>query len=278
MTQSGPSANDDVEPADLDGPGPLGQGMSSVVRIGKAALDILLPPQCLGCGVLIESSGGLCADCWSAITFIGAPMCALCGLPFEAGDTDPSSAPDLLCGACVRKPPLFMRARTVIAYDDASRHLILALKHADRTDAALVYAKWMARAGTDLLRDADLLVPVALHWSRLFARRYNQAALLTRELGLISGVKAIPDLLERTRRTPSQGRLGPSARRRNVGGAFRVRQKYADSLAGRRVVLVDDVMTTGATANSSARALLKGGAAAVDILTLSRVLRPFPTL
>lgn len=246
--------------------------------IGRAALDMLLPPQCLGCGIMVESTGGLCVDCWSAITFVGAPQCGQCGLPFEFTETEQSHGPGMLCGSCVRQPPLFARARTVMAYDDASRHLILSFKHGDRTDAAPAYARWMARAGSDLLADADVLVPVALHWSRLFSRRYNQAALLAREIGLFSGIPVSADLLVRTRRTPSQGRLGASARRRNVGGAFRVRKKYAGTLAGARVLLIDDVMTTGATANASVRALLRGGAGAVDVLTLSRVPRPFPAL
>jgi len=250
----------------------------NLANLGRMALDMLLPPQCLGCGVLVDSTGGLCVDCWSAVTFIGAPLCAQCGLPFEFAESEQSHGPEMLCGSCVRQPPLFARARTVMAYDDASRHLILSFKHADRTDAAPTYAQWMARVGADLLTDADVLVPVALHWSRLFSRRYNQSALLAREIGLFSGIPVRADMLVRTRRTPSQGKLGPSARRRNVGGAFRVRKKYAGTLSGARVVLIDDVMTTGATVNASARALLRAGAGAVDVLTLSRVPRPFPAL
>ena len=249
-----------------------------VTNTGRRALDMLLPPQCLGCRVLVDTTGGLCVDCWSAITFIGQPLCAQCGLPFEYSETGKLETSHMLCGSCVRHPPLFSRARAAMIYDDASRPLILAFKHADRTDAAPAYARWMARAGVDVLAEADILAPVALHWSRLFSRRYNQAALLTREISLLSGVGSIADLMVRTRRTPSQGRLGASARRRNVGGAFRVKSKYAQRLAGARVVLVDDVMTTGATANSSARALLRAGASAVDVLTLSRVPRPFPIL
>lgn len=245
---------------------------------GKWALDLLLPLQCLGCGGLVDTSGGLCASCWLAITFIGDPLCDVCGLPFEFADPGSHVDSAVQCASCVRQPPVFGHARAVMAYDDASRHLILTFKHGDRTDAAPAYARWMARAGADLLARADLLVPVALHWSRLFSRRYNQAALLSREIALLYPVPAVPDLLVRTRRTPSQGRLGPSARRRNVGGAFKVRKKYAARLAGARVLLIDDVMTTGSTANASARALLRAGAAAVDVLTLSRVARPFPAL
>ncbi|HER25698.1 MAG TPA: ComF family protein [Rhodospirillales bacterium] len=240
------------------------------------ALNLLLPPQCLGCGVLVETTGGLCGECWSAITFVGDPACARCGLPFEFADAQSNSK--LQCASCVRQPTVFARARAVMAYDDASRHLILAFKHGDRTDAAPTYARWMARAGADLLDQADLIVPVPLHWSRLFSRRYNQAALLAREIGAIARKTVVPDAMWRTRRTPSQGRLGALARRRNVGGAFKVRRKHLTLLAGRRVLLIDDVMTTGATANSSARALLRAGAGAVDVLTLSRVLRPFPAL
>lgn len=243
--------------------------------MGRKALDILMPPQCLKCSALIERDGALCIDCWQAVTFISQPYCAACGLPFEFDGSDPLSR-DSLCGACIARPPLFERARAVLAYDDASSPFILSFKHGDRTEAASAFARWMARAGADILGEVDLIAPVPLHWSRLFTRRYNQAALLGQQLGRISGLPSIPDLLVRKRRTPSQGRLNPSARRRNVSGAFRVRQKHSVAIGGKRVLLVDDVMTTGATASAVTRALLAGGAAGVDVLTLGRVLRPFP--
>jgi len=255
---------------------------SPAARFARRALDLLLPPQCPGCNALTETPGTLCAECWAAMTFIGQPMCHACGLAFEfAALGEPEywgegGAERLYCASCIGKPPLFARARSVLAYDDASRPLVLALKHADRTETATGFAAWMVRAGTELIDEADLLAPVALHWTRLFARRYNQAALLSNAIAQISGVPCVPDLLLRTRKTPSQGTLSPSARRRNIRGAFALNQRRRAAVRGRRVLLIDDVMTTGATATAAARTLLDGGARAVDVLTLARVPRPLP--
>lgn len=244
-------------------------------QIGEKVLDILMPPQCLNCGTLIEPGGALCLDCWQAVNFITDPHCASCGLPFEFEGSDALSQ-DNLCGGCIARPPVFERARSALAYDAASSSFILTFKHADRTEAARAFAGWMARAGSDVLSEADIIAPVPLHWTRLFKRRYNQAALLGQQLSTLSGIPVFPDLLVRNRRTPSQGRLSASARRRNVNGAFQMRDKYSVDILQKRILLVDDVMTTGATASAVTRALLAGGASAVDVLTLGRVLRPFP--
>ncbi|HYE51753.1 MAG TPA: ComF family protein [Azospirillaceae bacterium] len=240
------------------------------LRAGLArALDLLLPPRCLGCGVDVERTGALCPDCWKRMAFIARPHCERCGLPFEF------EAPDTaLCGGCAAVPPAYGRCRAVLAYDDASRPLLLAFKHGDRTDAAAAFGPWLARAGAELLKDADLLVPVPLHRWRLFARRYNQAALLARAAGRAAGVAAAPDLLLRRRRTPSQGGLSRAGRARNVAGAFAVRPGRDALVRGARIVLVDDVYTTGATAEECARVLLRAGAARVDVLALARVVRP----
>jgi ComF family protein len=162
----------------------------------------------------------------------------------------------------------------VLRYDDASRDLVLAFKHADRTDGAPAYGAWLARAGADLVADADAIAPVPLHWTRLFSRRYNQAALLALALGTHAGLPVVPDLLIRRRRTPSQGRMSATGRARNVAGAFSLNARRLAFLEGRRILLIDDVLTTGATVESCARVLLRGGAAAVDVLTLARVVRP----
>lgn len=236
-----------------------------------------MPPQCLSCGTLIEQDGALCVDCWQEVTFIGQPHCAACGLPFEFDDPDTGRTEENLCGACIARPPIFERARAVLAYDDASRPFILAFKYADRVEAAATFAGWMARAGADVLKDADLIAPVPLHWTRLFRRRYNQAALLGQQLGRISALPTIPALLVRQHPTPPQGRLNPSARRKNVNGAFRLRDKHRPTIQGRRVLLIDDVLTTGATVSACAKILLKEGATAVDVLTLGRVARPLPS-
>jgi ComF family protein len=164
----------------------------------------------------------------------------------------------------------------VLAYDDASRGLILGFKHADRTHAAPAFARWMARAGAELLLTADVIAPVPLHWSRLLARRYNQAALLGNGLAVLMNKASVPDLLIRRRRTPSQGHLSRSERLRNVAGAFAVRPSRLPQVRGRRILLVDDVLTTGATVSACAAVLRRAGAASIDVLSLARVVRPEP--
>ena len=244
-------------------------GLGFLRRLPRLALDVVLPPQCLGCEAIVDEVGALCPRCWNAIQFIAEPVCGACGVPFAY-----ALGGNALCGACVREQPAFARARAAFVYDDASRRLVLAFKHADRTDAAPAFAEWMARAGAELLADAHVIAPVPLHWTRLFRRRYNQAALLAAALGAKAGVPVAPELIVRRRRTRSQGGLGPSARRRNLAGAFAAPPGGADAIADRRVLLVDDVLTTGATAGACSQALLKSGAAAVDVLTLARVVRP----
>jgi ComF family protein len=236
----------------------------------RTALDLVLPPQCLACSVIVGGEAALCASCFARIRFLSAPLCAACGYPFELGTAGGQN----LCGACARHRPAFDRARSVFAYDDASRGLVIGFKHADRTHGAPAFARWLARAGAELLPDCDVIAPVPLHCWRLWARRYNQSALLALALARLAGRPCVPDLLLRTRATPPQGRLGRHARMRNVRRAFAVPPRRAALLAGRRVLLVDDVYTTGATVEEAARTLLAGGARAVDVLTLARVVRP----
>lgn len=254
--------------------------MASRLRpAARLALDALLPPQCLSCAELVSEPGSLCAGCWGRLRFIAAPLCAICGWPFDSdpttGEASSETSPvDLICGTCLREPPAFDRARAVLAYDDASRGLILGFKHADRTHGAPAFARWLARAGSELLITADVIAPVPLHWSRLLARRYNQAALLALGLAKLSARQAVPDLLVRRRATPSQGRLSRAERLRNVAGAFAVRPSRLAAARGRRILLVDDVLTTGATVSACAKALRRAGAASVDVVTLARVIRP----
>jgi ComF family protein len=243
-------------------------------RVSLVALDAVLPPQCLSCGVATDAPRKLCASCWAKITWLSSPLCACCGCPFEFDPLGGVDTESLMCGACLKVPPLFARARAVFRYDDASRGLILAFKHADRLHGVPAYGEWLARAGAELLGEAAYVAPVPLHWTRLAWRRYNQAALLADVAGRVAGRAVIPDLLVRARRTPQQGELGAAARRRNVRRAFRVNGRHADKLKGQRIVLVDDVFTTGATVEECTRALLDVGAAAVDVLTLARVVRP----
>jgi ComF family protein len=241
---------------------------AGIKRAGVRMLDIVLPPRCLKCGATVDAVGALCAACWPAVAFLAPPHCAACGLPFEF-DLGPAA----LCGSCAGEHPVFERARAAFRYDDGSMDLILRFKHADRTDSAPAFARWMARAGAALLEDADLIAPVPLHWLRLFTRRYNQAALLASELGGLSGKPVVNDLLLRRRRTPSQGGLGARGRQRHVAGAVAVDPRRLQLLEDKRVLLVDDVLTTGATVSACASSLLRAGAGAVDVLTLARVVR-----
>lgn len=239
---------------------------------GRSVLNALLPPRCLACGGPVGAPGTLCPGCWEGVSFLGPPLCRCCGFPFElAPEVD---AGDALCAACHAEPPPYARARAVMAYDAGSRGLVLGFKHADRTEAAPAFAQWMARAGHELLVDAHLIAPVPLHRWRLLARRYNQSALLANQLGRLSQVPVVPDLLQRRRNTPSQGHLSRAGRSRNVAGAFAVHPRHAARVRGRAVVLVDDVLTTGATVAACARVLKRAGARQVDVLTLARVVRP----
>lgn len=244
--------------------------MSTIAaRWSYGLLDLLLPPRCLACGARVEDQGGLCAACWSGLAFLGPPQCRTCGYPL------PHALPEApLCGACAAEPPAWDRARAAFRYDDGSRRLILAFKHADRTDIAPAFGRWLARAAGDLLEDAGLIAPVPLHRWRLLRRGYNQAAMLAHALARETGLPVVPDLLQRVRATASQQRLSGRARLENVTArAFRVHPWQRRRPAGRRILLIDDVLTTGATAGACARVLRQADAAGIDVLTLARVVR-----
>lgn len=235
-------------------------------RLGRAVVDGVLPPRCLNCGATVGEVDALCGPCWAGMTFFAPPWCAVCGLPFPHPMGDGA-----ICGDCARRTPNWDRARSVLRYDKHSRRLVLMLKHGDHTHLAGAFGQWMRRAGAEVLADADLLVPVPLHWSRLFARRFNQSALLAQAIRAAGGPPVAADWLVRRRRTPSQGTMGPLARARNVRGAFTLRSDR--SVNGKRVVLIDDVLTTGATAEECARILRRAGAAHVGVLVLARAVR-----
>lgn len=243
--------------------------MPDAASLARTALNAILPARCMLCGALVAEDGALCAACWDGIHFQGPPACACCGYTFKYGVPSES-----LCGACQRHPPLFDWARAVFAYDDASRSLILSFKHADQTHLSLAFGCWLSRAGEALIADADLLLPVPLRRLRLFAGRLNQAALLAHALSRESGKPVAADLPRRRRRTASQGRMSRSARIRNVRGGFAVREEWREQLRGARVLLLDDVQTTGATVEECARILKRSGPAGVDVLTLARVIWP----
>jgi len=234
-------------------------------RAGGLLLDALLPPQCLACTAAVERPGQLCAACWSGVRFIAAPFCACCGAPFELAPPEGT-----ICAVCLSAPPAFERARAAFSYEAVGRDLVLRFKMADRTYCAPAFAAWLERAGAALIAEADLIVPVPLHRWRLLARRFNQAALMAHALSRRTGRPCLPDALLRTRATRSQASLPAVDRVANVRGAFNVRAGARRHLEGRRVLLIDDVLTTGATAGACARALLKAGVATVDVLTLAR--------
>jgi ComF family protein len=248
-------------------PAPWRQAFRRAYRqAGRTLVDGILPPRCLACGAVVGEPDALCGPCWATMSFFAPPWCAVCGLPFPY-----PMGEGAVCAACARERVSWDRARAVMRYDRHSRGLILALKHGDRTHLAKALGMWMHRAGGDILDGADLMVPVPLHWTRLFSRRYNQAGLLAHAVHAAGGPPVAPDWLIRRRRTPSQGRLGPLARTRNVRGAFQLRP--GRSVRGKRLVIVDDVLTTGATVEECARVLRRAGAAWVGVLTLARALR-----
>jgi len=238
--------------------------------IWNGLADLIWPPVCPLTGTRVSGHGLLSEPGWSALTFLDAPCCHVCGLPFAypgASGSDSLHA----CAPCLARPPLHDGARAPLAYDDHSRGLVLGFKHGGRPDWVDRCAAWMQRCAPDWLADADALVPVPLHWRRLWSRRYNQSLLLARALGRRSGVPVDADSLLRRKPTPSQAGQSAGARRRNVAGAFFVARP--ESVRDRQLILIDDVLTTGATANACARQLKRAGAKTVYLMTLCRVVR-----
>ena len=240
-------------------------------RSALLALDFLLPPHCPCCDTQVQAQGTFCAGCFSGLNFITAPLCRRCGLPFGSAAQGGLAG---VCLTCTAHPPPWHEARAAWIYDDAARRLILPFKHADRQELAEVLARHMARAGRALLARADVLVPVPLHRWRLFRRGFNQAGSLGRALCKHGDGALIPDALRRIRRTPTLGPLSAAERARILQGAFAVRPSCAARLRGARVLLVDDVMTSGATAAACTETLMAAGCAAVDVLVAARVPDP----
>ena len=234
-------------------------------RAGRAALDTLYPPICLACRAATSEAGALCSSCWRAMRFIERPFCDRLGTPFEH-----DLGEGLLSPQAVTDPPVFQRARAVARFEDGpARRLVHRLKYSDRGELAAPMGAWMARAGADVLAEADAITPVPLHARRLWTRRFNQAAALGREIARRAGKPFEPALLRRIKATRSQVGLSREQRVQNMQGAFRAAQ--AASVQGRRIALVDDVLTSGATANAAARTLLRAGAAQVDLIVFARV-------
>jgi ComF family protein len=231
----------------------------------RLVLDIALPTLCVACREPVDGEG-VCAACWSKLSFIAKPFCPKLGIPFVY---DPG--PDLLSMEAIANPPAYARARAAVRYDDVARTLVHALKYQDRTDLAPAMGRWMVRAGKELLTEADWLIPVPLHWRRAWHRRYNQSGVLARIIERQSGVKVRGDVLRRVRATEQQVGLSRPQRASNVQGAFKVSADRQSEIQGRRVVLIDDVLTSGATVDACARALLRAKAVQVDVLVFARV-------
>ncbi|MBJ6124098.1 ComF family protein [Microvirga splendida] len=234
----------------------------------RSALGLLYPPTCIACQAATGEPHTLCASCWSGVRFIERPYCERLGTPFAVDLGQP-----LLSPAAIADPPVFQRARAVAEYDGTASLLVHRLKYNDRLELARALGGMMARAGAELLADADVIVPVPLHRWRLWWRRFNQAMALAKVVSTESGVPCDPFLLARVRRTRRQVGLTKAQRQENLQGAFRVPAEVKARLKGRRVLLVDDVLTTGSTANAASRALLRGGAASVDVLAFARVVK-----
>ena len=241
--------------------------------IPRLALDIALPTLCVSCREPV-SGEGVCAECWGKLSFIARPYCERLGIPFVY---DPG--PGLLSMEAIANPPAYTRARAraraAVHYDDVAKTLVHALKYQDRTDLAPTMGRWMARAGQDLLDTADALIPVPLHWKRSWSRRYNQSGALAKIISAAANVPVALDALQRIRATEQQIGLSKSERARNVQGAFKVPPEKKTAVQGRRIILVDDVLTSGATVDACARALLRAKAASVDVLVFARVVDTF---
>lgn len=246
-------------------PSRLARLAGSVRAIFRIAVDVGLPQLCASCREPVGSDG-LCPACWSKLSFIAPPYCERLGIPFAY---DPG--PGVLSMEAIADPPAYRQARAAVRFDDVARTLVHALKYGDRLDLAPMMGRWMATSGRSLTAEADAIIPVPLHWRRYWARRFNQSALLAEAIAKASQVPLVLGALKRVKATPQQVGLSQSARALNVQGAFRVSPSGRAAVAGRRLILVDDVITTGATVDACARALLRAGAAEVNVLTFARV-------
>lgn len=233
----------------------------------ESALRVIFPPACVGCGAHVASDFGLCGTCWRKTGFIAGLVCDSCGTPLPGEDEGRIEH----CDDCLTVARPWERGRAVCIYGGKGRELVLALKHADRLDLVRPMAQWMARAAGPILVPGMIVAPVPLHWTRLFRRRYNQSALLSRALARLARLDHCPDLLVRHRKTGTQDGKGREDRFANIAGAIRAHPRRSAQMVGRHVLLVDDVMTSGATLGAASDACLAAGADRVSVLVMARV-------
>ena len=236
---------------------------SGIVRLTRVAIDFALPPRCAGCGCVVDEVHSFCSECWKKVDFLGHGGCEACGLPLEGTDAE-------LCAVCLAKPPRIARTRAAVAYDEVTRGVALRLKYGRKVALAGTMARYMSPLIEG--KEAAVLVPVPLHRSRLWRRGFNQSVLVARQLSKRLGIPADVALIKRTKRTPLLKGLSHDQRRRAVAGAFEVQRR--EDVQGRTIILVDDVLTTGSTANACAKALVRAGAARVELVSWARVVRP----
>ena len=233
----------------------------------KRIIDFFLPPRCVRCGIETLTAPGLCAVCWEKIHFIDQPLCNTCGMPFEVAEKE-----SIVCLGCLQDKPCFRQLRSVFPYDDISKPLILQFKHGDALHLVPLLVQWLSRTGQALLAQNDLIIPVPLHWMRLWRRGYNQAALLAQGLSKVNNKNYQPNVLIRHRSTASQGNKSSDQRYHNIKGSFQVKLAQIDLIQGKNILLIDDVYASGATIHECVKILKKNGANQVDVLTLARVL------
>lgn len=234
------------------------------MKFFQKLLNFLLPPHCPICQKKILDSNAVCGKCFGKLNFISGAICQKCGKPLPYKEAK-------ICAACLQKPPIYHRAISVLKYNETSKALILPFKHADYIELTPLLAQWMSNRGKNLILDCDYLIPVPLHITRLFKRKYNQSALLAKEIARVYHKGYLPSILIRTKHTESQGHMGAKQRKENLKNAFKVRN--TNKIKGKKILIIDDVMTTGATVNECTKTLIKAGAQSVDILTLARVIR-----
>ncbi|MEB2847762.1 ComF family protein [Rhizobiales bacterium RZME27] len=234
----------------------------------RCAVDFVYPPVCAGCGVMIGRHGALCPTCWQSVHFIERPFCDVLGIPF-AFDHEAGEGGRLVSAKAIADPPRYDRLRAVAIHDGVARRLVHGLKYRDRTELAIMMAAWMQRSGAEHLVQCDGILPVPLHWTRFARRKFNQSAELTRHLAKLSGKPLLPSTLKRVKRTSRQVGLTAKGRQDNVRAAFAIVPGHESDVFGKRLVLVDDVHTTGATVSSAAAALKRAGAAEVTVLTFA---------